>query len=166
MWALCYYLLLSSFIKDIYHKHINKLVFFIMLYIELLSIYRNDPYLLIIFTILIFQSVTDYINNDVYTIFNVLLVFIGLSFNSFNLYLSFFVPITLIIINRFTNGMGSGDIEMIICLCFIFDIYELFSILFIASLLNLIYAFFIKKDIYPFIPFLSIGIYVFYAIIQ
>ena len=135
-----------------------------MLIIEIISININDPKLLYLAMILLFQSITDYINNDVYSFFNLLLLLINI--NNINLmnYSSFLVPIILLIINKVTNGIGFGDIEIIFVLSFIFNIYELFLILFFASSLNLIYAFFYKKDKYPFVPFLSIAILIIYFV--
>lgn len=135
-----------------------------MLIIEMISINKNDPKLLCLAMILLFQSITDYINNDVYLFFNLLLLLININnINSMN-YSSFLVPIILLIINKAINGIGFGDIEIIFVLSFIFNIYELFLILFFASSLNLIYAFFYKKDKYPFIPFLSIAILIIYFV--
>lgn len=134
-------------------------MFFIIFFLEIISIYINSPTLLCVGMILIFQSITDYINNDVFTVFNVLLAFVGIAIygvNNINL-IKLILPLFLILINKLINGMGLGDIELLFSLSFILNLYELILVLFIASLLNLVYATLIRKEIYAFVPFLTIA---------
>lgn len=134
-------------------------MFFIIFFLEIISIYINSPTLLCVGMILIFQSVTDYINNDVYTVFNVLLAFVGIAIYGVNIInlIKLILPLFLIFINKLINGMGLGDIELLFSLSFILNLYELILVLFIASLLNLVYATLIRKEIYAFVPFLTIA---------
>lgn len=134
-------------------------MFFIIFFLEIISIYINSPTLLCVGMILVFQSVTDYINNDVYTVFNVLLAFVGIAMYGVNIInlIKLILPLFLILINKLINGMGLGDIELLFSLSFILNLYELILVLFIASLLNLVYATLIRKEIYAFVPFLTIA---------
>lgn len=143
-----------------YNKPINKHLFFIELFIETYSLYSKDLIFFILFTILFTISITDYINQDVYSIFNYLLdtiMYFLLKPNISNLLMSLIIPLILFILNKFMNGMGYGDIELLASLSFVFGLTDLVKIIFLASLINLIYAFFYKKDSYSFVPFISIS---------
>ena len=165
VWALIYTYLIDRFLVYNYNKHINKHMFFIELFIEAYSIYSKDHKFFILFTILLTISITDYINQDVYSIFNYLLaitMYILVRPNITRLLLSMMVPISLYIINRFLNGIGSGDIELLFALAFCFEIVDMVKIIFVSSFLNLVYAFFKKKSSYSFVPFLSISCLIIY----
>lgn len=163
VWTLVYYGLINALIRKSYDKHINKHVFFIMLMIELVSIYKADMILLLLFSLLLPISITDIINNDVYTPFLYLLGLLGVLYKGTISICTFILPLVIYIINRHTRGLGLGDIDLLISLAFIFNLYELSLILFIASILNLIYSIFNKKHKYAFVPFMSIGCLLVYS---
>lgn len=167
VWSLAIFVLIYTFILDKYQIHINKHVFFIELIIETYSIVKNDLFFLLFGSILLIESITDYINNDVYSICNILIIVITLIFKDINLMDVLFaltLPITLFIINKIFNGIGLGDIELLISLCFLFNIYDLSRIVLLSSMLNIIYAFFTKKKCFPFVPFLTCSIFIFWLI--
>lgn len=165
MWTLIFSYLINEFIANRYNKHINKHVFSIELFIEIYSLYKKDLIFFILFTILFFQSITDYLNHDVYSLFNYILALIMcylLSPPFEQCCISLIIPFSLILLNKLMNGMGSGDIELIIVLAFVFNFISLLLIVFLSSFMNLIYSFFIKKDKYSFVPFLSISCLIIY----
>lgn len=158
---------IDSFIQEKYQKHINKHLFFIMLFIEAYSTAKNDLFFLIFSSLLLINSITDYINNDVYTFFNILILITSLILLPIKISQALFsllVPLFLFFLNKIFNGIGLGDIELLTCICFVFNLYELIEIIFLSSFLNLIYAFFTKKKYFAFVPFLTISILIFWLI--
>lgn len=140
-------------------------MFFIELSIEAYSLYKKDLVFFVLFTILLTQSITDYINHDVYSVLNyclALLMFILASIKLIDIVYSLTVPIGLFVINKFIKGMGSGDLELLVSISFVFNFQSLLQIVFLSSLFNLLYSFFVKKDSYSFVPFLSISCLIIY----
>ena len=167
MWSIVYFYIVSTFIKFKYKVSINKHLFIIIFFIELYSLYSKDILFFLLFSILLFQSITDYINNDVYTFCNIIIASIGLLFikpSITSIITSLVLPIVLIVLNSFIKGIGDGDIELLICLCFIYDLYSLSLIVLLASTLNFIYALILKKDKYSFIPFIFVCSLIIYII--
>ena len=162
--GLIFFILVNQFINKIYKKSINKQVFFILFILDLYTLYSKDYFFCTLAYILLFHSITDIINYDVYSILNYLLMIISfLKYKTISI--SILIPIILAIINVFKKGIGQGDIELLFGLSFIFEFYDLVLIVFIASILNLIYSLFSKNKLFPFVPFLSIAtmiIYLFY----
>lgn len=169
MWSLIYYCFIRWFIKNRYEIAISEHLFFITLCFEIISIYYSNIYYLIPLFLLITNSVTDYINHDVYSVFNIVLVLYAvliLKPGIESVLISLIVPLILYLLNKLYKGMGQGDIELFIALSFYFDIVSLVKILLISSLLNLLYAAFVHKESYCFVPFITIAtIMVFIGII-
>ena len=163
VWSLIQFNLLKSFIKKIYKHNISFITFILMILNEILFITNKDIFAFLLFNILIFQSTTDIINNDVYTIFDVLIVlFAYITKNNINELTTFIFPILLFIIEKIIHSIGKGDIELIFCLCFIFNIYEISLILLLSSIANILLSIFKKKNKYPFVPFISMGTFIIY----
>ena len=164
MWTILFSLFIDRFIYYKYSKHINKHMFFIIFLINIYYLYSKDMFFFIIFNVLLFESITDIINHDVFSICN-LIIFAICFYQSYpNIsYTSFLVPLTLYILNLFFNGMGIGDIELLFSICPLFDFRKMTLLIFLASIFNIIYSFFVRKESYSFIPFLSIGILLIYC---
>lgn len=159
VWTILLKRYLTRFIYSKYHFLINKRLFIISLFIEIYSIYTKSLLFFIVFNCLFINSIFDYINNDVYSILNYIIAIAGLLLNNLtinNLY-SLLLPLALAVVNRFIKGMGLGDIELLICLCFIFKIQELTTIVLLASFLNILYACLVRETRYPFVIFLSLS---------
>lgn len=128
---------------------------------EIISIINNDLLFFIIFQLMIFNTITDIINKDVYIVPNLLFILLGFTLNrpikEVIVSISIF-PTMLFILSKLTNGIGLGDVILVFLLGFIFDIKRLVSTILLASIINLIYALFIKKDEYSFVPFIFISI--------
>ena len=160
MWAFLFYLLTSKFITYKYNKKLGIIYFLIDIISEIYLINSLDIKFYIIFQILLFQSITDITNNDVYLIPNIAICLIPFIFNEYSLFntlISFLLPLVIYLISKLNKGIGDGDIELLICLCFLFDIKQMCYICLIASTLNIIFSLHQKRNIYPFVPFISIA---------
>lgn len=165
MWALIYYKLLSIFIYKRYKRVLSQYIGILVLFFELLSIMNRDLVLFIMSNVLIFQSITDIINNDVYIYPNLLLIPLGFYRPVVSILSStIIIPAVLLILSKITKGLRAGDINLLFCLGFIFDYEQMIYIVLVASILNLIYAFFARKNTYSFEPFISISSMLIYAI--
>lgn len=156
------------FTKFLYKKYHIRIDFIFLIYalIDVYSLINNDLTFFVVFTFLLTQSITDYINQDVYSEVNVLPTIYAIILNSNQLFSKFLyasiLPIALMIINRFKTLIGMGDIEIIFVLGLLFGYEQLLLIVLISSLINLVYAFFIKKNRYSFVPFIFIATFLVY----
>jgi len=162
------YILVRKFIKNKYNFKLNNLYLFFSMSIEIYSLYLKDILFYIVFELLLFSSLTDVINNDVYTLANIAIFIVGIIYknNLSEMLLAMLLPFVLFILARISKGIGNGDIELLFCLSSIFNLYQMCLICLIASILNLIYGIHIKRNVYPFIPFMSIACIIVYLVCQ
>lgn len=106
------------------------------------------------------ESIIDIKTNKVYIVFNLFILITGLLNGvNINTYLhTLIVPFILLLFNVKEEKIGYGDIETICVISMFYNIYQLSIILLLASVINLLFAVMIKKDKYPFIPFIFISV--------
>lgn len=153
------YIVFYLFFKYRYDKNLN---IYVLLFLFFLYITLKEIKIILIFYCLIFNCISDLYNNDVYTIANLIILLILIINRNVKINYSFIYPIILYIFYELKKNIGLGDIELIFILCFKYSLFEISKILLIASFLNIIYAFLIKKNKYAFVPFISLGVYINY----
>ena len=122
-----------------------------------------EVYLLII--ILFISSFLDIKQEIVYSPFNICIVLLGFVkhisgfYDCLDIILGYiFIPIILLILNAYKkDSIGYGDIEFISAMGIFLGYKKLVYAFFISVIFLFIYSRIVKKERYPFIPFLSIG---------
>ena len=119
----------------------------------------------LLITILFISSFLDIKQEIVYSPFNICIVLLGFVkhisgfYDCLDIVLGYvFIPIILLILNVYKkDSIGYGDIEFISAMGIFLGYKKLVYAFFISVIFLFIYSRIVKKERYPFIPFLSIG---------
>lgn len=104
------------------------------------------------------MSISDIKNMEIKNYQLIMLLIVSLNFlKKGNIFILFsFSFLLLLIAYRFQNYIGGGDIKVFILLSIIFKM-RIILIMFLSSLIALMYCFLLKKKKVPFIPFIFIS---------